>query len=138
MILHDGTVLTMRYQYGEKFVYVLPGGNPDPGETLPEALARELSEELGVSAEVGSMVLAGEVLNFNAKEDTLHCLFEAHLDGQQPDIDPEHTSAQAIEWINLADLPGLNLYPNFAGQLAGYRGAGTFEYTGSLHQPYVG
>jgi 8-oxo-dGTP diphosphatase len=31
--------------------FYLPGGKPEPGETLPEALAREVREELGIDLE---------------------------------------------------------------------------------------
>ena len=62
IIVHEDSVLTMRYKYGEKEVFALPGGNPDPDECLPEALRRELMEELGVTVEIGEMALCGEVL----------------------------------------------------------------------------
>lgn len=140
LVVRDGTVLTMRYQYGEEHVYVLPGGNPDPGESLTEALVRELSEELGVEASVGEMLFAGEVLNFNQKEDMLHCLFRVEIDsGTEPELNKAHTTAQALEWIEPRKLAVATLYPNFAPYLV-ERGLSSrvFSYTGPLLQLYRG
>ncbi len=133
-IVQDGLVLTMRYQYGTEIVHVLPGGNPDPGESLPETLARELEEELGVTARIGRMILACEVLNFNQKEDTLHCVFEAEIASGEPHLDHGHTSAQAIAWISPDELAQLTLYPNVSEFLG--ETTGSFRYAGPVVQPY--
>ncbi len=138
LIIREGTVLTMRYRYGNRYVHVLPGGNPDPGESLSDALRRELSEELGIVVTVGNMVLAGEVLHFNGREDTLHCVFRADITSGDPAPDGANTSAEAIEWIAAARLDSINLYPNFGARLAGKIAAEEFCYTGPLQQPYVG
>ncbi len=138
LIVREGAVLTMRYRYGGGYVYVLPGGNPDPGESLSEALCRELSEELGIFITVGDMVLAGEVLRFNDREDTLHCVFRAEISGGDPALNKANTSAEAIEWITAAQLGSINLYPNFASRLAGDIAAREFRYAGPLQQPYLG
>ncbi len=129
----------MRYRYGSAYVHVLPGGNPDPGESLPEALCRELSEELGIPVTVGNMVLAGEVLGFKGRADTLHCVFRAGIsNGDHPVLDPDNTSAEAIEWVPAAKLGDISLYPNFAAWLTADIAAEEFRYTGPLQQPYVG
>ncbi len=46
LILENNHVLVMKYQYGTQFIYGLPGGNTDPGESFPETVARECLEEL--------------------------------------------------------------------------------------------
>lgn len=138
LIIRDGAVLTMRYQYGDEFVHVLPGGNPDPGESLPEALSRELKEELGIEAGIGNLVLAGEVLDFKGREDTLHCLFLADITAGEPDLDWGHTTAQAIEWVPPGRLGEITLYPNFTSSLRASLAPGSFTYTGRLSQPYRG
>lgn len=138
LIVQNGSVLTMRYQYGTEFVYVLPGGNPDAGEALTEALARELKEELGIDVRVGNLVMAGEVLAFNKKEDTLHCLFWVDLDSDAiPEINQKETTAQAIEWIAFERLKEVRLYPNMAGQLSNSLSPDQFQYTGPLLQQFV-
>ncbi len=130
-------VLTMRYQYGASYVYVLPGGNPDPGETLAEALQRELWEELEVRAEIQELILMGEVLHFPGRTDTLHCLFRVFIGDQLPRINPENTSAKDIVWLAPEMLKEVTLYPNFSEQLK-YAGASSpFPlYTGALQQTY--
>lgn len=138
LIIREGAVLTMRYRYGSAHVHVLPGGNPDPGESLADALCRELSEELGIVTAVGDMVLAGEVLHFNGREDTLHCVFRADITSGDPALNKANTSAEAIEWIAFAQLGSINLYPNFATRLTGDIPAEGFSYTGPLQQPYLG
>ncbi len=138
LIVREGAVLTMRYRYGSGYVHVLPGGNPDPGESLPDALCRELAEELGIDVVVGNMVLVGEVLRFRGREDTLHCIFSADIGSSDPVLDRANTSAEAIEWISAGKLGDINLYPNFASRLTGNILAGELSYTGPLSQPYVG
>jgi 8-oxo-dGTP diphosphatase len=51
----DGQVLIAqrRKQDRHPLKWEFPGGKVEPGESPPEALARELREELGVEAEIG-------------------------------------------------------------------------------------
>jgi 8-oxo-dGTP pyrophosphatase MutT (NUDIX family) len=51
VVVHDGRVLLLLNERGE---WDLPGGRPDPGEDLRVAVAREVREETGLSAEVGA------------------------------------------------------------------------------------
>ncbi len=138
LLLKDGHFLTMLYRYGASLVYVLPGGNPDPGETLEEALVREWQEELGVTPEVDAMVLGGEVLQFGNKQDMFHCLFTVRMTADQtPVLNTAHTSARDIVWLPVAALENVTLYPNFSAQLPTLdENSGGFRYVGRLHQPY--
>ena len=139
LIYRKGAILTMRYQIREEFFYVLPGGNPDPGESLKVALKRELAEELGVQVAVEDMILVGEVLHFNQKEDTLHCLFRVTIEKGEPCLDPAHTTAQSLEWLLWEQLSEVTLYPNFSEHLTeSFFEAQEFSYTGPLKQPFKG
>jgi 8-oxo-dGTP pyrophosphatase MutT (NUDIX family) len=51
VLVHEGRVLLLRNERGE---WDLPGGRPDPGESWPAALVREVAEETGLAAEVGT------------------------------------------------------------------------------------
>ena len=48
VIIENNHLLVMKYQYGDQFIYNLPGGNPDPNELLNDTIARECMEELGI------------------------------------------------------------------------------------------
>jgi 8-oxo-dGTP diphosphatase len=138
LIIQDNALLTMRYRYGDREVYMLPGGNPDPGETLREALQRELHEELGLEVQVGTLLLCGEVIGWGSREDTLHCVFEVPVLPGTPVLNPEQTSAEALVWVPVADAPALTLYPQVGEALLALR-QGTLPsvHVGVIEQPYV-
>jgi len=51
VLVHEGRVLLL---LNERDEWDLPGGRPDPGETFPQALEREVREETGLAATVGA------------------------------------------------------------------------------------
>jgi 8-oxo-dGTP diphosphatase len=55
IIVHDGKILACQRKRGGSFelMWEFPGGKVEPNETPEQALARELNEELGVSATIG-------------------------------------------------------------------------------------
>lgn len=138
IILQGESVLTMRYKYGEKEVYALPGGNPDPDECLPEALRRELMEELGVTIEIGEMALCGEVLWAEMKKETLHMIFCAKIDKGLPVLNPVETTALEVVWLPYAELDNRLMYPNVGKDIQRFlRGDLKSAYIGVIDQPYA-
>ncbi len=132
-------ILLMRYQYGGQDVFALPGGNCDRGETLPETIRRELREELGVSVDIGEMILAGEMLLSERNDDVLHVIFAARNLTGQPTLNPAETSAQELVWVPVVGLDQLNLYPNIGAKIQPWFSSATCPgYVGRIAQPYFG
>ncbi|MEV0494493.1 NUDIX hydrolase [Streptomyces atratus] len=51
--LDEGQLLTARTHGRDRFY--LPGGKPEPGETLKQTLVREIREELGVTPDASTV-----------------------------------------------------------------------------------
>ncbi|QRR02827.1 NUDIX domain-containing protein [Dyadobacter sandarakinus] len=136
LIIKDHAVLTLRYCYGNQEVFALPGGNPDPGECLREALVREIGEEICVEATIGNMVCCGEVIWTEPRKETLHMVFEATITGE-PVLDPGQTTALEIVWLPLPEVTGKILYPNVGAQIQSYHTLPYSPFIGPIDQPYV-
>ncbi|MCY7351573.1 MAG: NUDIX hydrolase [Cytophagaceae bacterium] len=131
LLRRTNRVLLLHYRYGDADVYGLPGGNPNPEETLAEALTRELLEELNLTIRVGPLILMGEVILPEKAESVLHCVFEGEIVSGEPEINPTGTSALGFIWKPVHELAHLNLYPNVGAALANFLG-------GRLSGPYIG
>jgi len=110
----------MKYIYGGKEVYALPGGGVDRDVPLQEAIASEWKNELGVKVEVGDIILIGEAPGTKRHPQTLHIVFLATEVRGIPKVRPDHTHSLDIAWVNVADLKECPLYPDVGKQLHAY------------------
>ena len=138
VLLENNHVLVMKYQYGEQFIYNLPGGNPDPCELLSETISRECMEELGIDVEVGQMLLMGQVSGTKNRDDVLHILFEGELIGGIPELQVGETNAQEVLWLPINQLSQVTMYPNIGMELTDLlitqqKG----KYVGAIQQPWL-
>ena len=130
-------VLFMRYSYGGQDVFALPGGSPNRGEILPETIIREVHEELGISIEVGEMILAGEMLLTQRNDDVLHVVFAVRTFTGTPFLNPEETTALDVVWKPVSELSNLNLYPNIGAKLQPWFDSASYlGYIGRIEQQY--
>jgi 8-oxo-dGTP diphosphatase len=58
----DGRVLLLQHERAHGRYWVLPGGGVDQGESIEDALVREMREELGTDCTVDRLVAVGELI----------------------------------------------------------------------------
>ena len=87
LLLWNGRILLCRHEKPGKEYWLLPGGGVNSGETLVEALRRELSEELGIDDPLvfeGPIAIADSIApvrSFAAKH-VVHIIFTGDLTGR--------------------------------------------------------
>ncbi len=106
VVERGGRLLVTRRQRGvhlEGF-WEFPGGKVGPGETQPEALERELREELGVETDVGDIVFE-TAHDYPDRTVRLFC-YRCHVRGT-----PQPLLGQEIQWVLRAELSALPFLP---------------------------
>ena len=80
-----------------------PGGKIEAGETPPQALHRELEEELGIHAEIGPEITRIVHTYLNGNSVNLRFFAVHSFDG-----DLQNRIFRDIRWVKRADLPSLD------------------------------
>ena len=76
VVIHENKVLLVKLTYGPaQGKWLIPGGMVDPGETLGEAVTREIKEETGVQVKpIGIISVRSMVRSIDRLTD-LYCIF---------------------------------------------------------------
>lgn len=109
LIHHDGKLLVCQRKRGTSFamMWEFPGGKVKPGETLEQALARELEEELGTKAMIGSEVYRTQHRYAELGDAIELIFFNARLDPKTV----RNLVFEEILWRYPSSLPELNFLP---------------------------
>ncbi|MGW2840487.1 NUDIX domain-containing protein [Streptomyces sp. NPDC001493] len=105
IVIRDGQILLIRQSDRRYTWYEIPGGGVEAGETLHEAVVRELREETALDGSV-----AGEVARV-WKEGTRQHYFLVHAEGEVGAEDQLDNYGGRPVWRPVADLPGTALWP---------------------------
>lgn len=109
LIRDDGKLLVCQRKRGTSFamMWEFPGGKVKTGETLEKALLRELEEELGAKATIGSEVYRTRHRYAEIGEPIELIFFSARLDSNKV----RNLVFEQIRWVPASDLPSMNFLP---------------------------
>ncbi len=117
IIVQDDSILLVRHVKDGQTYWLLPGGGVEFGESLEEALVRELQEEANLDIKVKDLVIANDSLPPDRHRHVLNLYFTAEIvDGEL--ICAKDERIAEMRFMAIEKLPELTFYPDIREQLA--------------------
>ena len=132
-------ILLCRHEKRGRTAWLLPGGGVRSGESLIQALNREVREEVGIVpppfegpvAVVDSIAPGG---SFSAKH-VVHIIFAGEIDGSLEGVTSQDEAVRGHRLFGLDELDGIVLHPPIQRFLARWRSGDPAVYLGALWTP---
>lgn len=126
VLVENDRILLLNQDTDSGRSFSLPGGKVEEGETLAEALVREMKEETGLDVKPGRLLYVCDHL----PAQVVHMTFEARRTGGTiGDITEgaDTTPIRGVEFVPVAKLASLGFSDLFAKLvMAGFPGAGSY------------
>lgn len=124
IVSEERILLVRRGCEPNKGLWSLPGGSIEPGETMREALAREVMEETSLTVEVGEVAAVHEVISRENEELRYHYVIVnlfARVTAGEPSAGSD---AAEVRWVPLDSIAE---YPTTEGLVQRLRAAGVWR-----------
>jgi 8-oxo-dGTP diphosphatase len=133
-----GRMLLCRHEKPGKEYWLLPGGGVNSGESLVEALHRELAEEIGIDEKLpveGPVAIVESISptqSFAAKH-VVHIIFAGDLGGRSLEaVTSQDAAVRGHRLFEVNDLDGVVLHPPISRFLSRWQPGDPAVYLGAL------
>jgi 8-oxo-dGTP diphosphatase len=138
ILLWQARLLLCRQEKPGKEYWLLPGGGVDVGESLIEALRRELREELGISADVqfeGPVAIVDSIAPKAAltRKHVVHIIFAADLSHRSlDDVETKDAAIKGARLFSDDELEDVVIHPPIKRFLTRWEPGDPAVYLGAL------
>ena len=105
VVFHNAEVLLVKLTYGSaKGKWLIPGGLVNPGETLQEAVIREINEETNQNVEPLGIIGIRSMVRSTDNLTDLYCVFLCQLESDPKPFLIEDEEVREVRWFTMNEL----------------------------------